>query len=137
MIHKGVFTVPYRWRSKGKDTFYLCYRHDERDPHIILCPKENFDSVLNKLPDLAFMNPVNAKSLLSIAYNLEECTCDKQGRIGISEELKKLLNLDKKMIIAGAINHAQIWSPSIWESYKLTLKQDVSHTSEILSLINQ
>ena len=131
------FTIPHRWREDGEKTsFYLLYRHDARDPHIILCPKESFNSLVKKIPDLAFMDFNNSKALLSLAHNMRECNCDKQGRINIAEDLKPKLQLNKEIVLVGAFNHAQIWHPSKWDSYKLGIESSSVSTHQILSLIN-
>ena len=132
------FTIPHKWRTENQPNgFFLLYRHDVRDPHIILCPKESFESLVGKIPDLAFINPNNSKALLSLAHNMQECTCDKQGRISIPEDLKQKLSIDKEIVLAGAFNHAQIWHPDKWESYKLGIEDTSISTNQILSLIGE
>lgn len=43
--------------------------------------------------------------------------CDQQGRILITPNMKKLANLEKKVVIIGIIDRIEIWDEKLWNKY--------------------
>ena len=46
-----------------------------------------------------------------------ECEIDKQGRFLISGNLRKFAELEKEVIIIGALDKIEIWSKAKWQAY--------------------
>jgi MraZ protein len=39
---------------------------------------------------------------------------DKQGRITVPQHLREYAGIDKEVVLAGSLDHAEIWSPEGW-----------------------
>ena len=48
--------------------------------------------------------------------NAAECEFDKQGRIGIPQELKSYAGIEKELVTMGAMSKIEIWAKDIWEA---------------------
>ena len=49
--------------------------------------------------------------------NAVECEMDKQGRLNISQDLRKHAHIDKEVVSVGVDSRVEIWSKADWESY--------------------
>ncbi|MCL2489647.1 MAG: division/cell wall cluster transcriptional repressor MraZ [Propionibacteriaceae bacterium] len=43
---------------------------------------------------------------------------DKQGRVSIPANLRSWANLDRDLVVTGAIDHVELWNPELWEQYE-------------------
>jgi len=43
---------------------------------------------------------------------------DKQGRVSVPADLRAYAGLDKDIVVTGAIDHVEVWSPAAWSDYK-------------------
>ena len=48
--------------------------------------------------------------------NAAECEFDKQGRIGIPQELKAYAGIEKELVTMGAMSKIEIWARDVWEA---------------------
>ena len=46
-----------------------------------------------------------------------ECKTDKQGRVLLPPELRKYAQLEKDVVLTGALNWGEIWNAEKWEEY--------------------
>ena len=51
-------------------------------------------------------------------------TVDKQGRIGIPQDLREYAGIDREVVVIGALDHGEIWSPDRWEREQATAGPD-------------
>ncbi len=54
-----------------------------------------------------------------------ECNCDKQGRILISQPLRKYANLGKEIALVGVLDHFEIWRRERWDRERAELDKDM------------
>jgi len=54
-----------------------------------------------------------------------ECVCDKQGRVLILPILRDYANLEKEIILVGALDHFEIWSKDNWEKENQLMESDM------------
>ncbi len=54
-----------------------------------------------------------------------ECLCDKQGRVLIPHALRVYAGLGKEVVIAGVLNHFEIWSKINWDNENSLMNQDL------------
>ena len=54
-----------------------------------------------------------------------ECIWDKQDRILVPPMLRQYAKLEKEIVLAGVIDHFEIWSRDLWESENLAMEEDV------------
>jgi MraZ protein len=54
-----------------------------------------------------------------------ECTCDKQDRILIPQNLRQYAELDKEIVLVGVLDHFEIWSRKSWDTENIHLEKDM------------
>ncbi len=58
----------------------------------------------------------NARAVVrAFAASAHQDTIDRQGRISVPPQLRALASLDRDVVISGAFDHGEIWSPETWE----------------------
>ena len=69
---------------------------------------------MEKLAKLPTSDP-NARAFVRHFYaNAVECDIDKQGRMGIPQELREYAGLEKELITVGILDKIEIWSKAQW-----------------------
>ncbi len=54
-----------------------------------------------------------------------ECSCDKQDRILIPQNLRQYAELDKEIVLVGVLDHLEIWSRKNWDRENMHLEKDM------------
>ena len=54
-----------------------------------------------------------------------ECTCDKQDRILIPQNLRQYAELEKEIVLVGVLDHFEIWSRQSWDRENIHLEKDM------------
>ncbi len=65
-----------------------------------------------------------------------DCTIDKQGRILIPQNLKNFARLEKEVILAGNINHFEIWNKDLF-SENIEPEPDFLESEEAKTLLGK
>ncbi len=74
-------------------------------------------SVTEKLAQRAERDP-QAQDFFRMFYgNAEEAACDRQGRVLISERLKRLADLQREVALVGVANRIEVWDLSRWNEF--------------------
>ncbi len=69
--------------------------------------------------------------------NASECEMDAQGRLLLPEKLRKLANIEKKIVLVGQLNKFEIWNEDVWiEKENELMKGDPVGSMEELSDIS-
>ncbi len=55
----------------------------------------------------------------------EECTLDRQGRILVSQNLRNYANLNREVVMVGALRCFEIWDRSTFESHRKHLEENI------------
>ncbi|NQU84063.1 MAG: division/cell wall cluster transcriptional repressor MraZ [Parcubacteria group bacterium] len=61
---------------------------------------------------------------------------DKQGRIVLPEYLKKFADIKKDLVIAGLLDHLEIWDSSEWDKEKIRIEKSNVDIAEKLEELN-
>ncbi|WP_370248652.1 division/cell wall cluster transcriptional repressor MraZ [Nocardioides sp.] len=56
----------------------------------------------------------------------EKSVPDKQGRIGLSAEMRTFAGLERDVVIVGNFDRLEIWSPEKWEAYSADVEPTYS-----------
>ena len=107
--------VPSDWRSSmpGQDCYFV---FPGRDRSLVLMSYFLFRQIRDEVRKISFADRAAYRKLAYIARLGKKCTCDKQGRVSLSQALLEHAGLEpkKKVLLIGAFASAQIWSPVIW-----------------------
>lgn len=116
--------IPKDWRKKsGDNKFYLLPgRHNA----LQLMTHTSFKQLAEKLRKVSIADPKASIALARLGAKARECHCDKQGRIGIPENLleyagiKKGEDVDAELVLVGAFNNIQIWCKANWDKQRMS-----------------
>ncbi len=111
---KGRIILPADFREKLGENFVLTKGHENC---LYIYSKESWQELIKDLSEKKFSNPkVRAyeRYFLAPARILE---CDKQGRFLVPGTLRKHAMLEKEVVLAGMLNHVEVWSKTEWERY--------------------
>lgn len=74
---------------------------------------EKLELTVSKLPTL---NKMAGKLRRFLIGNATETEMDAQGRLLISEKLRKFAGMEKKLILVGQLNKFEIWNEDAWNA---------------------
>jgi MraZ protein len=121
---KGRFAIPTRYREELQD---CCERQlvvtvavNEKcvgEPGCLwlypLPEWEKLELTVSKLPTLSKMAGKLRRFLVG---NATETEMDAQGRLLLSEKLRKFADMEKKLILVGQLNKFEIWNEDAWNA---------------------
>ncbi|WP_428355463.1 division/cell wall cluster transcriptional repressor MraZ [Methyloprofundus sp.] len=121
---KGRFAIPTRFREELQD---CCDRQlvvtvavNEKcigEPGCLwlypLPEWEKLELTVSKLPTL---NKMAGKLRRFLIGNATETEMDAQGRLLLSEKLRKFAHMEKKLILVGQLNKFEIWNEDAWNA---------------------
>ena len=116
--------IPKDWRVKGGENIF--YTLPGRNNTIQLMTYASFKRLADKLRKVSIADPKASIALARLGAKARECHCDKQGRIGITEnlleyaEIKKDGVIDTDLVLVGAFNNIQIWSKENWKKEQMS-----------------
>jgi len=106
--------IPKEWRKDAGDdaVFYLL---PGRNQTIQVLPKELFEQeILDKVRKVSFANAEKSQALAMIGAKTSRSSCDKQGRITMTQELMEHAGLEGEAIMVGSFTTIQIMTPERW-----------------------
>lgn len=86
------------------------------DKCLYIYTTEDWDKQMEKISKLPESDPKVRAFIRHFCANATECDIDKQGRIGITPELKEYAGIEKDLVTMGAMSKIEIWSRQIWEA---------------------
>lgn len=117
--------VPREWRGKGDDVRFILFPGRNS---LMLIPFAAFRDFLVKARKVSFANREAQEALARIGAKVQECVCDKQGRITILQRLLDSLGITDQVVMVGAFSTIQIWHPETWNQRQAS---DDSYLDEV------
>ena len=113
---KGRLIVPARLRDElGKEVVLTVWMEE----CVSLWPQDRWEErVADKLIAERSGNPSNRRLSRYLAANAHTDVVDGQGRISVPQALRDQASIDRDVVIIGALDHAEIWSPDKWQEEK-------------------
>ncbi|GAW86626.1 MraZ protein [Bathymodiolus platifrons methanotrophic gill symbiont] len=119
---KGRFAIPTRFREELQDccerqlvvTVAVNEKCVGESGCLWLYPLpewEKLELTVSKLPTL---NKMAGKLRRFLIGNATETEMDAQGRLLLSEKLRKFAGMEKKLILVGQLNKFEIWNEDAW-----------------------
>jgi transcriptional regulator MraZ len=110
---KGRLIVPSRLRDElSEDLVVLTVWPDGC---IAMWSGPGWQNLEAKLLEQRQMNPRSRAAVRGIAASAHTDRVDKQGRITVPQHLRSWAGVDRDVVVTGALDHGEIWSPDKWE----------------------
>jgi len=140
---KGRLAIPTRYRAELQDccerqmiiTIAMDGRGVSEQGCLWLYPLpewEKLELTISKLPSL---NKLAIKLRRFLIGNATECEMDAQGRLLISEKLRKFAGMEKHAVLVGQLNKFEIWNETAWNEKESELMNDDDISAEDIEAI--
>ncbi len=110
---KGRLIVPSRLRDELTDDRVVLVVWP--DGCIALWSGPGWLSLQDELVRQSKSNPSNRSAIRAIASSAHTDQVDRQGRISVPQHLRDYAAIDRDVIVAGVLDHGEIWSPERWD----------------------
>jgi MraZ protein len=110
---KKRFTIPSGWRDVMGAPAYVYVMPDPREKCLNLVPPGEMEGRLAKLREKALFDKKASDAMRIIGEHSEQLMVDVQGRIRVRDRLLNFAGIDDKVVMIGAFNRVQIWSPAL------------------------
>jgi MraZ protein len=110
---KGRVSLPAAFRREAPDQRFVLVQ--AYAPALALYPEREWALVEERLRELLKHQPESRYFVLSVMANALEVSPDAQGRILIPQRLQEAAGLDGQVLLVGAIDKIEIWSPGRFE----------------------
>lgn len=112
---KNRLTIPSKWRFSGDEQdVYLALPHP--DGYIVVLPPAEVERLQEKVMEVRLSDRGGQDFLNKFFAGAHSLGCDKQGRIGLGEDLIRHAAVDKECLLVGTMTKFGIWSPERWEA---------------------
>ena len=114
---KGRLIVPSRMRDEldGDTAVLVTYL----DGCIAMFSKEGFQRFEQQLMGLERSREESRALIRTMGSGTHNDEVDKQGRITVPLKLRDYAGIEKDVVIIGAFDHAEIWTPPRWNDRQL------------------
>ena len=109
---KHRIVLPSKFRDELGALVYLA----PQDNSLAVYSESQFQDVAGRLADRNRSGDTDVRLPLAFASSTVETKVDTAGRITIPQRLRELAQLEKEVIVAGAIFHVEIWDRDTFES---------------------
>lgn len=115
---KGRVSIPARLRKhispEAKDTIIMTQGTGKC---INIYPYDHWLDLEKKLLQLNEFNPEHSRFVRMILEKASEDVLDAQARILIPQNLLDYADIQKEVLIIGALKHIELWNPDIYHEY--------------------
>ncbi|HKZ21596.1 MAG TPA: division/cell wall cluster transcriptional repressor MraZ [candidate division Zixibacteria bacterium] len=129
--HKGRVNIPAKLRKatagSSYDSFVITRGLEEC---LFVFALDEWEKIEEKLRSLSFTQSHHRLFIRILLSNASDANLDGQGRIAIPQNLLKLANIDKEVLILGALQRIEIWNPEIFEKYLKQADQTYEQVAE-------
>lgn len=117
---KGRLAVPARFRADlaqgGVVSKWI-------DGCVALHPRDEWEALAKQIADLPFTD-ANARTLRRHLFGSAfEVSLDRQGRFVLPPPLRQAAGLETEVVVVGALNRLELWSPERWARYSEQMDQ--------------
>lgn len=112
---KGRLIIPSKFRAPLGEKFYLI--RSINSECIWIMPEDAKNAFIERISSKISLTDVTGQNWLTrLNASVYEVEIDKQGRISIPQDLKKLARIDDpKVTLIGNKDHIEIWSTILWK----------------------
>ncbi len=111
---KNRLTIPSKWRFAGDEQdAYLALPHPSG--YIAVLPPPEIERLQQKVMEVRLSDQNGQDFMNKFFASAHSLGCDKQGRIGLADELISHAGIAKECRLVGTMTKFGIWSPERWE----------------------
>ncbi len=119
---KGRLVLPSKFRGYFADAAYL----SPWAGCIALWTPDRFEEMVRRLEQEVRDGDTDPNVLRGLAARSEEVRPDAQGRIMMPSRLQSFADLDREIVVCGAIDWIEIWNSSSWNGMADELDESVA-----------
>ncbi|HMA34975.1 MAG TPA: division/cell wall cluster transcriptional repressor MraZ [Chloroflexia bacterium] len=117
---KGRLAIPARFRAGLQDGMVITRGTDRC---LYLFPVSTWTGIASRLDALPMGDP-NARNLRRAAFAAAEpADLDKQGRVVLSERLRKYGGLESTVAVVGMNSYIEVWDLPAWEALEAQVEE--------------
>jgi transcriptional regulator MraZ len=128
---KGRLAVPSRFRAQLEGGVVVSRWLDDC---LAIHTRDGWDALAAKVAGLPITDANARRFSRFIFAGASETTLDGQGRVLIPGYLRDTAGLAGDAVVVGARDHAEIWAPDRWESYRRSLEDSAALAEAIEGL---
>jgi transcriptional regulator MraZ len=121
---KGRIIIPTRFRNFIRDNGGILMI-SQLDGCLVAYTMGEWNKIEARLMDLAEKSTNMRRFRRIFIGEAAECTCDRQGRVLVPPTLRQYAELVKDIVLAGVLDHFEVWSREKWDEEKMLLKEDM------------
>jgi MraZ protein len=122
---KGRVIIPARFRDlikgEGADGVML----SRLDGALVAYPFEAWRAIEERILSLAEKSENMRRFRRVFIGGAFACECDRQKRILVPPSLREYAQLEREIVLAGVLDHFEIWSRQNWERENQAMEQDM------------
>jgi MraZ protein len=115
---KGRIAVPVKFRAQLDPGSMVSGWLDDC---LAIHPKAGWDALAAKVAALQITDPQSRRFQRFVFSQATEAEMDRQGRLLLPAFLRESIGLGQDAVIVGSRDHAEIWAPDRWDSYRRAL----------------
>jgi MraZ protein len=93
-------------------------------------PQHEVERITERLREAPVSNKATRDYVRMFSSASSDETPDKQGRITVPPKLREWANLNKDVVVIGAMNRLEIWDEAAWEAYSDSQEESFAELSE-------
>lgn len=131
---KGRISIPVRFRE------ILLQKYDDHrvfitnfDHCLLLFPHSEWIELEEKASKISMFNKESRAFIRFFFSSAVECSIDNQGRVLIPQSLRRYAELDKEVVLLGALKKIEIWDKRHWDKEMENLSNNIDSISETIS----
>jgi MraZ protein len=110
---KGRLILPSKYRASFEHGGYLTQYHDGC---LALFTPDEFETQMLEMQAKAKTDPRSRNLARYWAAGTQDVAVDAQGRLPIATFLREFANLQDEVLVHGAIDRIELWSPTVWSA---------------------
>lgn len=110
---KGRVILPAKFRDRLESGAFLAR---SIDGCLSLYDAEEFEKVAQDMQEQARRGALERNAVRSFAAGATEATPDRQGRITIPQHLRQFAELERDVVVTGALTRIEIWNAAKWRT---------------------
>ena len=122
---KGRIIIPARFRDVIKAQGSNGVMVSRMDGALVAYPYDEWRKIETRILSMAERSDNMRRFRRVFIGGAFECSCDKQDRILIPQNLRQYAEIDKEIVLVGVLDHFEIWSRKSWDRENIHLEKDM------------